>query len=158
MQFKDAKCGSTILIFDRNEIAVKSGKITNNPMPHFDPKCPAMSKMVVDLNVEVDGTSTTYVMEDNAEVGYVGNTFLTINRECLLREVESIKAQSEQALKMVDWNKSAVKKCDNIMKEYSPEYRERTETTNRLDSLEEKLGNIAKSLNAFLEQQKGGIK
>lgn len=137
-------------LFDRKDVEVHVGKITNAPMPHFDTM--AGNKMVVDLNVEVDGTSSMFVLEEGSEVGYSGTKVIAIGKDAILREIERVKNQSEEALKMVDYHKEAVERCTQLMKEYSPEYKERTESNERMVALENKVGELTEALSVMLKK------
>ena len=157
MQFKDTKQGYPVYVIDRKDVTVAVGKITNSPMPHFDNHFPGAGKMVVDLVIDYDGKTGTYVMDDSAEVGYAGTLVITANRECVTRELESIKSNSEQALSMMDYHKDAVEKCEKLMKEYSPEYKERSAFNERLDGLENNVEKLTKSVSALLEKMEGRV-
>lgn len=137
MLFRDAKQGHVVYVLDRKEIQIKSGKITNTPMPHFDNNF--TGKMVVDVNVDIDGRIMQYVLDDTSEVGYVGDMVVSVNIDDILREVERIENQSEDSLKMVDWHKEAVVRCKQLRKEYSQEYKDRAEATERMDSMEKQI-------------------
>lgn len=152
MQFKDTKQGCPIYILDRKAVTVTTGKVTNAPLPHFDPKCPSASKMVVDLNVEADGNTTTYVLDDTAEIGYVSNLVITANRECVTRELESLRTQSEEALKMTAYHRDALAKCETLLAEYSPEYKQRSQYTERLDGIEHRLDLLGQSITKIIEK------
>ena len=148
MQFRDAKQGYPVYVFDRKTVAVNVGKVTNTPMPHFDSM--AGGRMVVDLNVDVDGLSSMYVLDEGSEVGYAGEKVVSVGKDAILREIERVKNQSEDALKMVDYHKEAVTKCNQLMKEYSPEYKERTESNERMQALEEKVSKLTDALSEML--------
>lgn len=143
--FKDAKQGYSIYMLNRKDISVSCGKITNMPIPHFDNRIGA-AKMVVDLNVECNGKTTNYVVDDTAEICFAGDIVITMNRECILREIESIKATSESAIKMMDYHKDALVKCDALLKEYSPEYKERSEYSERIIDIESKVDKLTNAV------------
>lgn len=148
MQFRDAKQGYPVYVFDRKNVEVHVGKITNTPMPHFDSM--AGGRMVVDLNVDVDGSASMFVLDEGSEVGYAGEKVVSVGKDSILREIERVKNQSEEALKMVDYHKDAVDKCTKLMKEYSPEYKERTESTERMMALEDKVSKLTEALSDML--------
>ncbi|MBQ0159892.1 MAG: hypothetical protein KBT28_04630 [Bacteroidales bacterium] len=158
MQFKDTKQGYPIYVIDRKNVTVAVGKITNSPVPHFDNHFPGAGKMVVDLTIDCDGKVDTYVMEDSAEVGYAGTLVITANRECVARELESIYSNSDQALSMMPYHKEAKEKSEKLLKEYSQEYKERSEFNDRLEGLENNVEKLTKSFSEFLERMKGGLK
>lgn len=158
MYFRDVKAGYPAYIFDRKAVEVKTGKVRNAPMPHYEDRFPGSGKMVVDLDVEVGGEVMPFVMEESSEVGYVGDLVVTVTKDAVVREVERVKNQSEDALKMVDYHKEAVAKCAGLLKELSPEYRERTESAERMENLEGKVDRLARTLEAMLEKMEGGAR
>lgn len=147
--FRDVKQGYPVYLFDRKEVAMRVGKVTSVGMPHFDAKVGA-SKMVVDLTVEADGKSVAYVMDECGEVGYVGDMVVAVGMEAVLREVARVKNQSEEALKMEEYHRGAVARCEEIMKEYSTEYRDKAEATERMSTLEGKVDKMADMLSALM--------
>ena len=138
------KAGYPAYIFNRKSVEVKVGKVTNTPMPHFDARM--SGKMVVDLNVEVDGNVMPFVLEECSEVGYTDDLVVSVGVEAILREVDRVENQSAEALKMVDYHKDAVEKCEALKKEYSPEYKERTENSERMAKLEDKVDKLADAM------------
>lgn len=149
MLFRDSKAGYPIYLFNRKDVSVMTGKITNVSLPHFDAKMGA-SKMVVDIDVMTDGKATSYVFDDSGEVGYVGDSVISINRDAILREIERVKNQSDEALKMVDYHRDAIGKCDKLLKEFSPEYKQRIENTERMNTLENKVDKLTDALTALV--------
>lgn len=122
--------------------------MTNTPMPHFDARM--SGRMVVDLNVDVDGRVMPFVLEECSEVGYADDLVVSVGVEAILREVDRVESQSAEALKMVDYHKEAVEKCESLKKEYSPDYRERTEANERMTNLEGKVDKLADVMNELL--------
>ena len=151
MLFRDSKSGYPIYILNRKDVSLQTGKITNVSLPHFDAKMSA-TKMVVDIDVMVDGKSTSYVMDDSGEVGYVGDCVISINRDAILREIERIKNQSDEALKMIDYHRDAIGKCDKLLKEFSVEYKERLENSERMNTLENKVDKLTDALTALVNK------
>lgn len=148
MFFRDAKAGYPAYIFDRKTVTIKVGKVTNTPMPHFDARM--SGRMVVDLNVDVDGRVMPFVLDECSEVGYADDMVVSVGVEAILREVDRVENQSAEALKMVDYHKEAVEKCEALKREYSPDYRERTEANERMTTLEGKVDKLADAMNELL--------
>lgn len=120
----------------------------NTPMPHFDARM--SGRMVVDLNVDVDGRVMPFVLEECSEVGYADDLVVSVGVEAILREVDRVENQSAEALNMVDYHKDAVEKCEALKKEYSPEYKERTEANERMTNLEGKVDKLADAMTELL--------
>lgn len=153
MLFRDTKQGYPIYMFNRKDISVKIGNVTNVSIPHFDPKG-AIGKMVVDVDIDVDGNVTSYVLNDTDEVGYSGDMVISADKECILREVTRQMKQSEDALKMMSYHEDAKRKCEELMKEFSSEYKERSESTERMTALESKVDKLTESLASMMEIMK----
>lgn len=140
-------------LFDRKNIEVKVGSVTNSPLPHFDPKG-GMGKMVVDLDIEIDGKTSSYILDDTGEVGYHGDIVISGEKDYIFREITRLKNQSEEALKMVPYHEEAKRKCEALMKEFSSEYKERSESTERMNALEQKFDRLSESLASVIDMLK----
>ena len=148
--FKDLRNGSPIFILDRKEITVTQGTIVNNPVSRFDSHF-GIQKMVVDIEVEISGSKQSYVVEDSLSSSYFGDKMITCSKESIVAELDSICSTSQAALKMVPYHQEAIPKCEALKREYSTEYRERTEANERMTKLENKLDDITKSLQRLFE-------
>lgn len=148
--FKDLRNGSPVYILDRKEITVTQGTLTNTPMSRFDTRI-GTQKMVVDLDVEISGSKTSYVVEDSVSASYFGDKVITCDKQSIYSELEAIKANSEAAVKMHTYHQQAIPKCEALMREYSDQYRERTETQQRMDSMESQLKEISATLKSLTQ-------
>lgn len=159
MLFKDFKPGYPIYILDRKAVTVTTGKVTNAPITHFDNRFAGAGKMIVDLNVEANGSTTTYVFDDTASIGYAENLVLAANREDIIREVESLKAQSEEAIRMASWHHEALDKCDKLLQDLSPEYKQRTDYAERISGLEKKMDKLGDAITNIIKKlEEGGAR
>lgn len=148
--FKDLRTGSPVYILDRKEITVTQGTLINAPLSHFDPKF-GTNKMVVDLEIEAAGTKTSFVVEDSQSAAYFADKTIACSKEAIVRELETIKSTSESALKMMPYHQQAIPKCEALMRQYSAEYRERTETQERITNLEGKLDTLTSTIKSFMQ-------
>lgn len=98
MLFKDLKTNYPVYIFDKASTSVQEGKVVNTGLPHFDLNQPSYSRMVTDVTIKVGDITKTYTFKDDSDIGYADNLVISPNRDVILREVESIKEQSEQIL------------------------------------------------------------
>lgn len=142
MLFKDLKANYPIFIFDRNNVSVEEGKVINVGMSHYDMHYGSTGGMVIDITIKTGETTKTYTFKDSTEIGYADNLTISPNRDAILREVEAVKEQSEQALKQVSINQENVKKCTNILSEFNPAFKEKKETEERFNKLETSVGDI----------------
>lgn len=139
MLFKDLKSNYPIFIFDRNAVTVEEGKVINVGLPHYDMH---YSGMVIDITIKTGDITKTYTFKDSTEIGYADSLTISPNRDAILREVEAVKEQAEQALKLVDQNKSTVDKCTVILSDFNPAFKEKKETEERFNKLESSVGDI----------------
>lgn len=145
MIFKDIKQGHTIYLFDRDNIDVKEGKVTATGASHLD-KINNMFEMVVDITIDVDGNKQTYTFKDGNEIGYAGQLMITPNRDAIVKEVQMLKSQSEDALSKIDKQKKTVEKCNSLLSTFDPIYKDKKETDERFNKLEQSINDIKELL------------
>lgn len=152
MLFKDLKNNYPIYIFDRADISVREGKVINIGLPHYDLHYNPSTEMVTDITVKVDDTTKTYTFKDSSEIGYADNLIISPNRDSILREVQIIKDQAEQALKQVPVQKESIEKCNKILSEFNPVFKEKQETEERFSKLESSVGDIKDMLSNLMNK------
>lgn len=164
MFFKDLKPGFSIFLYDSQCIIVKPCKIVNVSTPHLDNNPQRMSigsnpmSMVVDVTLEQDGVNKTYTFPDNAETAYTGTTMITTDRNSILREVEAAKSQSEQHIAQVPTVKERLAKCNNLLAEFNPAYKEKKETEERFNNIESSVSDLKGMMTEILRELKGSSK
>lgn len=154
MIFKDLKSGYSVYILNRVSIDVTVGKVTNVGMPRMDSRMGAPAEMVVDVTIECNDKTTTYVFKDSTEVGYAGDLMITTTKDSLLRESEAQLSQAKDALSKTDYYKTCVEKYNKILEDYNPQLREKRETDERLAKLEGAIGDIKSTLLNFVKEFK----
>lgn len=142
MLFRDLKTNYPIFIFDRNTVTVTEGKVINIGLPHYDMHYNASNGMVIDITINTGDVTKTYTFKDSTEIGYADNLIISPNRDNILREVEALKEQAEQALKQVTMNEETVAKCNTILSNFNPVFKEKKETEERFNKLETSVGDI----------------
>lgn len=155
MLFKDVKNGYPIFIFDRDSIEVSTGKVVNVTAPHLDCKMGGPTEMVVDVTVENKGQTQTYTFKDGTDVGYVNSLILSTGREHILREVEAMDNQSEQALAQIDKHKETREKCRKILTEFNPVFKEKQETEERFSKMEGSISELKNMIAGLVKELKG---
>ena len=135
--FRDLKQNQHVYLLRRNDgLHASEGKVISVSPPHIDPtKIGSVNQMLIDVTIEENGKTKMYQTPDNLSVAYCDNNELTISsdRDCFVREVESIKSQ---ALDSVDRNKATIQQADKILSEYSPAFKEKRESDERLSRME----------------------
>jgi ornithine cyclodeaminase/alanine dehydrogenase-like protein (mu-crystallin family) len=140
MLFKDVKQGYPLYIFDRSSVSVRTASVSAVSFPHLSSK--PNSGMVVDVTINIDGNSQQYEIRDTSECAYVGTIMLSPNVESVLNEIRTLKAQSEEAIKLVDKHKENIAKCTTLLTEFDPVYKEKQATEERLSRIENSIGKL----------------
>ena len=140
MLFKDLNPNYPIFIFNKTDITVQEGKVINKGLPHFDMLHNTTSAMVTDITIKAGDVTKTYTFKDDTEIGYAENLVISPNRDAILREVESIKDQSEQVLNQIDLHKATI---ENVTK-YCP-------SLIRCLKRRKKQNNVSQNLNLLLK-------
>lgn len=151
MNFKDLKAGHEVYAVDLQKVEVYVGKVVDSPtLPHTDPKY-GISQLVVDLTVEVNGKPTTYVLPSDTDSAYPQNMVVTTSRDVVLREIEAKKNTCQQNLSMVDYYKECVGKCDKVIADYNPAFKEKQENEARFAAIEQGQAKIMEMLKKLTE-------
>lgn len=154
MLFKDLKSGCPVYIFNRSEVKVTQGKVVNVGIPHIDSHYGNPTEMVIDVTVDVDGQVKTYTFKDGTETGYANNLVISTGRDGILREVEALKAQSEQELAKRETYEENVKKCTIILSEFNPAFKEKKENEERFSKLENSVGELKDIIKSLVKELK----
>lgn len=159
MLFKDLKIGYQVYILHKGEdIKVNVGKVTAISPPRFPQtqgNFQAM-QMVIDVTIEEDGTSKTYTTPDSLSVTYAGNEMvIATEREGILKEVETIKSYNEDELSKVANRRTLVAKCEKILTEWNPTFKEKRETEERFNKLETSMTDLKSMLSGLIKELRG---
>lgn len=154
MTFKELKQGYNIYILDKDGMCVKQAKVVSVSTPHIDKKTFEIgASLVVDVVLDVEGVVGTYTFKEDTETGYVQSTVITTDKQAVIREVEVIKTQSEEALSQVDVHKDRLQKCNDILAEYNPAIKEKKEIDERFGKLEGSIDELKSMLSGLLIKQ-----
>ena len=141
MMFKELKSGYPIYLFDRASLKYEQAKVMN-VQPNYQA---SFGKMEVNVTVQTkDGKQNTYSVADTEQSAYANTLLLTTNKDCVVNEVNALKASSEEVLGKVDEHKKIVEECGKLLSELDTSFRDQQRTNKRLDDLENKLDEIFK--------------
>lgn len=154
MTFKELKQGYNIYILNKDDMCVKQAKVVNVSAPHIDKKTFELgASLVVDVVLDIDGVTGTYTFKEDTETGYAQSTVITTDKSAIIKEVEVIKAQSEDVLSQVDVHRERLQKCNDILAEYNPAIKEKREIDARFGKLEGSIDEIKAMLSNIVRQQ-----
>lgn len=160
MQFKDMKQGYAVWFFDKEKVKVYQGKVVSVAVPRYDAPMFGQiqtqpSGMVVDVTIDAEGAQKTYTIPEGASVAYAGTLVLSSEKMDIAREVEAVKAASEDALGKVDWHKDVVARCFAVMEELNPAIAEKREQERRIEGIESEVKSLGEMVREFIREMRG---
>lgn len=155
--FKDLKPGLQLLILDKSASPLRcySGKVVKVSMPRVEmPKADApmpfpsfqMQDRVVDLTVEYDGKTSTFVVPENSNVAYGDAVTIACNEEPIIGEVKSRMKESADIVDSYEYHKANIEECKSILATLNPQYADTQEQDKRMTAMEEDLAEIKRLL------------
>lgn len=157
MQFKDMKPGYAVWFFDKEEVRACQGKVVSVAVPRYD--APVFGQvsapqqgMVVDVTVESEGATRTYTIPESSSVAYAGKLVLASDKSDIIREVEAVKAASEDALGKVDKHRQVVERCSAVLEEMNPAIAEKREQERRIEGIESEVKSLGRIVKEFIEE------
>lgn len=155
--FKDLKNGFQVSILDKSQKTpiYKVGSVISVSAPRVDTRQvspgqlpnPAMfAERVIDLTVECDGQTNTFVVPENANVASMATLTLACSQDPILNEVRAMHKTSSDIIASVDRHKEVVTKCESIIKELNPAFAESKAQNERIDKIEEAISGVADSV------------
>lgn len=166
MLFKDLKNGFPVFIYNRETIEFIQARVVGDVQPpHIDNNFrsgqPLNTSLVVDVPIEMNGTSRVYTFKDNTEIGYTGNLVIATDRSQVLREVEAATIESEDHIKKTPFHEARLEKLKKLSADLNPAIKERQAIEDRFSAIEkannasaEKINNIETMLTNFINEFK----
>lgn len=149
--FKDIKQGSVVHVLDKGKMKVRQCKVQAVSFPHLNMQQPSAAQgMVVDVTLEMDGKTATYVMSETASVTYANDYVLATEPQALCQTVEQMKQEAERVLASVDKQRDVLSKADNLLAELNPTLREKQETERRFRTLESGFSSMGEKMDKLL--------
>lgn len=167
LQFKDIRKDNPVYLFDRNgEMNIVMGRAASDAsMPHVDYNSTSMNlqrpnQMIVELNVEIDGKTTQFVIPEDASVTVTpDNRVLASDISPIMREVEAMRQRSQEVIASVPTNKQRIIRCDELLEAWNPELRAKRENDRRFTDIESSVKDLRTDVNNKFDRimQKLGI-
>lgn len=161
MLFKDIKQNYSVYIFDKQKVECVQGKVLSVSLPRMQMPSSMTSMnqigttpMVVDITIDSNGRTATYTIPENLSVTYAGNLVLSTEREGVVREIEAMKNTAEQVLNSVDRQKEIKDKATELLVELNPVYKEKKDTEERFNKIENSVSEMKNMLSSFIREFK----
>lgn len=159
MLFKDMKQGYQVYILDKDSLDYKTGKIVSVSQPHLPGQQPLggytpSMQLYVDATIETNGSTQTYSIPESLGITYSGNLVLSTSKDGIIREVEAVKSNSENAIKEVDSHKNRLSRCEALLSDLNPEFADKKKQEERINGLEEEVRGLGTMLKDFIASLK----
>lgn len=143
--FKDLRAGATVyfLCGKNDEIEIKQGVVKQGPgMSHAPTPQPGQSTnylapSVVDVEIELDGQSKLYEIQDSAEFTYGGGMLIAIDINRVLSEIENISAQAQERINSREKDLACIERCNALRLQWDPKAKEQKALDDRFRSIED---------------------
>lgn len=152
------------LSVETGEVAEVSAPAISNPITTFQPGFPMQQKTSVDVKAKLGEQTCEFkqLPTDTAVFNYFDKKIVVSDsKDEILREIESMRNISADALASVDKHKEIVSRCDELMAELNPHVRRAAESAkamqslnSRVDGLERSIGDVKGMLSELLKQKK----
>lgn len=158
MLFKDIKTGYPVYFLDKNDTTFYQGKVVSVAVPRYDTPQPfsqgQQNGLVVDVTIEANGATKTYTIPETASITYAGHLVLSTDKDGILREVEALKAASEEALSQVEIHKQTVTNCNQLLEDLNPAFAEKRAQDKRIEGIENEVKSLGAVLRDFINEFK----
>lgn len=153
-----------MLILDKSATPIKchSGKVVKVSMPRVEmPKADGsmpfssfqMQDRVVDLTIEYDGKTSTFVVPENSNVAYGEAVTIACSEEPIISEVKSKMKESADIVDSYEYHKANIEECKSILATLSPQYAGTQEQGKRLTALEDDIGEIKDMIRSLMKKK-----
>ena len=96
MLFKDIKQNYPVYILNKQDLSLTQGKAVQVPFPRMEMnQKTGKTEMVIDITIEANGKTATYVIPESLSVTYAGNLILSTDKMSLASEIEAMKNTAE---------------------------------------------------------------
>lgn len=107
--------------------------------------------MTVDITVKVGEQNFTFQKlpagADIADFGMNGNVVISCSKDAMNAEIASMKQKSSDILKSIDYHKSVVTSCDEMLKLVNPDFAKEKQQEEKIGSLESEVKSLKGDLN-----------
>ena len=162
--FQSVRPNSQIFILHRGDTpSIEIGSVTNQPMPRPKYQLPTAfgqpQEMVVDIVVKVNDRTVNYnnlpAQLDIADSSSNGESIvISDSKEAMNAEILNLKQKSTDIINSVDFHKELLDKYEDILAQLNPEFAERQEQRQELDTLRSQMAEMSRSISALMETNK----
>lgn len=145
MKIKELKPKDKVFVYNKNSIDYYAAEVIEKSNPQFR-YLGNQNVMVVDLKLKCGDVERIFTIEEEASMSNSTDYILAISEKDMVSAIEGERADMQRKLDAADIIRCNVVKVDNLLKEISPEHRERNIITEKVESLERKIEALTKLL------------
>ena len=153
-----------MLILDKSATPIKchSGKVVKVSMPRVEmPKADGsmpfssfqMQDRVVDLTIEYDGKTSTFVVPENSNVAYGDAVTISCSEDAIISEVKSRMKESADIVDSYEFHKANIEECKSILAGLNPQYAGTQEQDKRMTAMEEDIADIKDMIRSLMKKK-----
>lgn len=162
--FQSVRPNSQIFILHKGDTpSIEMGNVTNQPMPRPKYQLPATfgqpQELVVDLVVKVGDRTVNYnslpAQLDIADSSSNGeNIVISDSRDAMNAEILNLKQKSTDIVNSVEFHKGLIDEYEKVLAQLNPEFAEKQEQKQELDTLRAQMAEMSRSISALMETNK----
>ena len=158
--FKDLRAGATVyfLVGKNNEIEIKQGVVkqgpgmSHSPTPQSGQPINYLAPSVVDIEIELDGVTKAYEIQDSAEFTYGGGMLIATDISRVLSEIENIGTQAQERLNSRDKDIACIERCNALRLQWDPKAKEQKALDDRFRSIEDGQKKFQESMTSQMDR------
>ena len=100
---------------------------------------------VMDLTIEVDGKSMTYVVPENQNVAMANGITLARSVDPIMNHLNAMKRTGTDIVNSVDKNKEIIEACDSILEDINPTFKRSKDQDRKIKGLEDQVARMGES-------------
>lgn len=106
---------------------------------------------MIDLTVEINGSSMTYVVPESRDVAMSNNITLACSVDPIMNQLNAAKRTSSDILDSIDKHRRTLEACDSILEEINPAFKQTKDQDWKIKNLEEKVDRMGSSFDELKE-------
>lgn len=146
--FSALRPNSIIYILDKkNTPTLNKGTVVTITAPRSKSLYSNPLDMVVDIEVKVNDVQESFKnIPANLNIANDGNMIIAETKELMCSEVEAMISNSKSIIDSVEYHKTVLSSCEEMLKELNPQIAKEKEQESKINALEDKVDNVEKSL------------
>ena len=143
------------ILAHENEPKLKIGQVVSvsNPQPQFGQLYGQPTDSFVDITVKVDGETMEFKkLPSSSSIADSGKDGVIVSdsKEVMNNEVESMLQSSQSILDRIDYHKTVVQNCNQILRVLNPRLAKEKERDEDISNLKNKIGGLEDKMDKIL--------